>query len=1769
MKICMTVVILALMATLGAASLFTCLDDTDTATTIEFTTPAFKLTPETQGMRIDLGEDYPPYGAGLPGQPDVPLFSRLVRIPAGASVELTLDILDEETLNDVLLLPCRDLDAIKSGNNDYPFDDSAYTSTDLLPVELATVGEPGIMREAALVRITVQPFRYRAATRELHVARRMQLTLRYTYAGRGAQPKVSGRSSQAFTELLDAVIVNPLPASRSYNNPGSYIYIYNGDAGVVTWLQPLLDWRQRQGYEVHLISMDSIGTSNIAIKGFLQTAYDTWSNPPEFVCLVGDGSMNYTVPTFYESYTGETVYGDHPYTLLDGDDVFPEILIGRLTFSSLTQLQTIVMKILHYEIDPPTDNPWLDRALLLADPYDSGSSTITTMLYILGLLEDYNPGGEYPLVLAHPLVNRIRNELNTGVGAYFYRGFGNFSNWTSQYTHDLVNYDMTPFMSALTCYTGDFANGNDCDVEVFLKAGTPSQRIGAVGVIGSSSATHTCFNNIITGGIAQSIYVEGMRSFAAALNRGKLALYEAYPSNPNEFVDWYTIGKSFLGDPGTWLRTRSADSLFVSAPATIPLGSTAFEVVVIDIDGQPVNDVWVTARSDDAVASAWTGPDGAAVLFFDAATAGEALLTAGKPDCVPWLGEITVAQEDDFLSFAGYTVGGTFWAGDHDVLLNLHNDGANALPGALATVRTSDPYFTVTDSLSSFGALATGQTVVASDPFSGTLATDTPGDHVIRFDLDITTSWETHCTWFEMPVERVFGTLTHSFSDPAPSEDGTLSLSFTNDSALTASSPLATVECLSADITLLNATTDFGGSIAPGQTATGASDITFHLDSDYVPGAPLTFIVTLESQPEFYQVVHIRDVTFGTSLDNIPTGPDDYGYWIYDSSDVGYIDTPVYDWVEIDPGQGGLGTVHPMTDNDYEGSGDIALVDLPFTFRFYEIGYDQISVSSNGFIMPGDRYSFEWMNWPIPGPMVPRPIIAPFWDDLIIDANSRVCTWYDDANHRFIIEWSEMLNRHDNSIETFQVIIHDPEYNATYLGDSKILFQYDTIANVDQGTYQGFNIDHGEYATVGVGDHTGLRGLQYTCSNVYAPGATPLANELALMVSGPPAPPAGVYVVLGDVVIDDSAGNNNELIDNGESIELNISLRNLGLETATGVSAQLIANDPYITLQQDSAAYPDLVFDQVAFGADDFSFTVANNCPNEHLLNLMLRISSDQGEREVVLQLRTYAPDARFTGHSFTDGNDDQLAPGETGTMVCTFERISYQNLADVVVSFGCDSPDISFDPESVSLGTITDTTFTVTTDISAADGMLNGTHIEIVITVSHDDYYEQSAPVPFIVGVLEQIIFDDFNDGFDDTVWDLYLASLGNDNLAGSTGQEALMIGNATQQQLLVSHIMPAQDIQKFVIDFNHRSIGGGNFYLIVIQEVNTGQIFLPYANTLDMTEPEHLRIEYIPPSSLQQDWILAFVLNPIQPGSEQTWALDDINVSVIRHDPALVTGVVTLNGGDGDVEEVNISTEGQTVHPDETGYYELPLYEGIFNINYTLDGYTMHFVENVNVTYDNPPVIDATLEYLSAPYNLGYELDGESITLTWEYEDALFTRKVNAAQRTQETPRELDYFDVTLHYRDAFFYHAYTTETTYSRDIISWGTYEFWIKARHVGGSMSSESNHVSFEIAGTEGDTPPLVFGLRQNHPNPFNPETTIAFSLASATDDCRLEVYNIRGERVRTLLREPRKAGEHAIVWDGRNDSGAPTASGVYFYRLTAGDKTAIRKAVLLK
>jgi len=159
------------------------------------------------------------------------------------------------------------------------------------------------------------------------------------------------------------------------------------------------------------------------------------------------------------------------------------------------------------------------------------------------------------------------------------------------------------------------------------------------------------------------------------------------------------------------------------------------------------------------------------------------------------------------------------------------------------------------------------------------------------------------------------------------------------------------------------------------------------------------------------------------------------------------------------------------------------------------------------------------------------------------------------------------------------------------------------------------------------------------------------------------------------------------------------------------------------------------------------------------------------------------------------------------------------------------------------------------------------------------------------------------------------------------------------------------------------------------------------------------------------------------------------------------------------------------------------------------------------------------------------------------------------------QEEQPEL-WFEVAVDHPDLVF----TDETVTIED-----DYKYAVEAVFPGGILAEAAFSNELHVipgSNTEGNLIPIVTELAGNYPNPFNPETTIKFSLKSE-QNVSLKIYNMRGQLVKTLVNKKMEAAYHKLIWDGKDDADKTTASGVYFYRMISDEYKATKKMMLLK
>jgi hypothetical protein len=1041
---------------------------------------------------------------GDPGHPTIPVFTRLISIPAGASVSVSAERDDETTVEGIHLIPMQE-----DQGTVFAYDEAAYALHDVGALPAATIGRPAIARDLRVLRLSFQPVRYNPAERSLVVSGTLRVHVAYSGRDPVNEKRTAPRAIPAsFDRLYRSIVVNydgPPPGTRV--EQGTWLIIAPNNTAVTTRLQPLVDWRTRQGLSPRLVTTAQTGTTAESIKSYIQTAYDTWDPPLEYVVLAADAAGTYSLPTWYESLSGAHGEGDHPYTLLEGGDALADVHIGRISFSTTTELEAIVNKITGYEKDPylASDPDWFTRACLVGDPYDSGYSTVQVQQWIKTRLLQIGYAA-VDTVFDNPFVEQMTTDLNRGGTLFSYRGTYGMSGWTNGNTYALTNGWKMPFAVTITCGTGSFA-GETSRSEGFLRAnsGANAPRGGIAAIGTATTGTHTKQNNCIHYGIFYALLYDGETHVGAALTRGKYELYLNFEdTQPNDVTIW-SYWNNLMGDPALDCLTGFPDPLTVEHPANLPIGSNEIPVTISDQSG-PVGDALVCAwKGSETYAVGNTDESGQVVLPVSTPTAGSMLLTVTKHNRQAYKGTIPVVASNVYVGYNASTIdddnvgtsagngNGTVNPGETiELRVQVKNFGIQTATAVAATISSDDPYVSIVDAAETFGDIPAGATAWSADDFDVTIASSCAHGRSISLDLAVTSGINTWHSLVRLPVvsadlvadgSTLYNVGGNGVLDPG--ESGQLSVALLNNGGAAAVGTSATLASSSPYVIVTDAGASYG-TINPGARVENIADrfgIAAATDAYRGHVATLSLVTSFSgaaTDTSFFTV------TVGARAAGDPVGPDRYGYLAFDNTDVTYPDAPTYQWIEIDPAYGGNGTEVALTDfGTYEDDSEV--IDLPFPFVYYGASYTKATVCSNGWIAMGSTYTAEYRNWTIPGAGGPQAMIAGFWDDLRLNPG-KVLQSFDAASHRLIVEWSRVANEFGGQ-QTFQIILYDPAYYPTLTGDGPIVFQYDTVDNND---YED------NYATVGIENPMQNDGVLYSFYDQYPTGAAPLASGRAI-----------------------------------------------------------------------------------------------------------------------------------------------------------------------------------------------------------------------------------------------------------------------------------------------------------------------------------------------------------------------------------------------------------------------------------------------------------------------------------------------------------------------------------------------------------------------------------------------------------------------------------------------------------------------------------------------
>jgi hypothetical protein len=350
-----------------------------------------------------------------------------------------------------------------------------------------------------------------------------------------------------------------------------YIVIVPDDSLGSDALAPLLEQRESQGLRTMVIQLDTLYNEfnsgipdPLAIQRFLTYAYLNWNPKPAYLLLVGDGFFDnrsdrengtlIPVPLI-QTYKYGAAPSDHFFALLEGDDEFPDIAVGRLPVRNREDLSRVIEKILTYENSPPA--PWKNRYLLIGagsgdDVFRKQSETIIQQvlpnelspyrLYLSGSLSDPYIGGTSDLM----------SMLEQGMAMVNFRGHGGGAIWADAGLLDLDdvelidNNQVLPIITSMTCFTADFAALRTCLGEALVCQGTS----GAAAFWGSTGVGWTIADYNMLLELYQLIADRQFNTIGELIRQAKIN-YRLV--NPGEIAKSELYQYQLIGDPAMQL----------------------------------------------------------------------------------------------------------------------------------------------------------------------------------------------------------------------------------------------------------------------------------------------------------------------------------------------------------------------------------------------------------------------------------------------------------------------------------------------------------------------------------------------------------------------------------------------------------------------------------------------------------------------------------------------------------------------------------------------------------------------------------------------------------------------------------------------------------------------------------------------------------------------------------------------------------------------------------------------------------------------------------------------------------------------------------------------------------------------------------------------------------------------------------------------------------------------------------------------------------------
>jgi gingipain R len=515
------------------------------------------------------------------------------------------------------------------------------------PGELAESTDPFVFRDTRGVNIYAYPFEYNAVKQVLRVYKSVKVVIKENTKKSTNPIKVKpSKIDASVNEIYKSLYINYSDSkfSNQLDEFGDMLVIYTSrDASAI---QPYIEWKRQKGFNVTTQQV-STGTN---VKSIIQNAYS--ANPNLlYVQLVGDWADIKS-----DLGTGQNAPMDPYLGCVSGNDYYPELIIGRFSANSSSQVTVQVNKAINYEKNPDMSGTWYKATLGMARNEGAGAGDDSEgddqhmeniRLRLLSPSYNYTTfyreyDGNSSYVSSNTTASKISSRINSGVSVLNYCNHGletgwSVGNYSSSDVVNLSNGNKLPVIFSVACVVGKFhRTAGDCFAETWLK----KENGGAVATIMSTinqpwqppMRGQDYFNDILIGGYNYSSNPGNGTSTTASdkrttfgsitFNGDVLMLAEQYTNtDTRETFQTWTI----FGDASLQVRTNTPSALSVTAGDVTGSPYT----VTVKSNGSPVQDALVALYQNGNTYRAFTNSQGVASITHSLSSGSATLTVTG------------------------------------------------------------------------------------------------------------------------------------------------------------------------------------------------------------------------------------------------------------------------------------------------------------------------------------------------------------------------------------------------------------------------------------------------------------------------------------------------------------------------------------------------------------------------------------------------------------------------------------------------------------------------------------------------------------------------------------------------------------------------------------------------------------------------------------------------------------------------------------------------------------------------------------------------------------------------------------------------------------------------------------------------------------------------------------------------------------------------------------------------------------------------------------